>query len=209
MTGANGVLANFETFPDSFIRNAAGQLTAIRAGYVNADGDISKGTDFTVAANWKALGGTWRASMEGTRMRSYKSRIFTTRDYVEAVGGAWNASTLYLKWKHDARVSYSKGDWSSTLSQSFKSGYKDFVPGGVAFAPNFQADVKSYTLYNVSTTYKGFKNLTVIAGIQNLLNTDPPFTAADVDFSPGTAWDARVANPRGRAYTVNLTYNFK
>ena len=209
VTGVNGVLLNFQTFPDSFIRNAAGQLTAIRAGYVNADGDIAKGTDISIAANWKAMGATWRAVLDGTRMRSYKSRIFTTRDYVEAVGGTWDAANLYLKWKHNARVSYTRGDWSATLSQSYASGYKNFVPDGVAFAPNFNPNVKSYTLYNVSATYKGFKNLTIIGGVQNLLNTDPPFSAANVDFSPGTAWDARAANPRGRAYTVNLTYTFK
>jgi len=209
VTGANGVLANFQTFPDSFIRNPAGALTAIRAGYVNADGDIAKGTEVSVNAKWTGFGGRFTAGMDGTRMDSYRSRIFKTRDYVEAVGGAWDASTIYLKWKHTARVTFAKGPWSSTLSQSYSSGYKDFVPDGVAFAPDWKRDVDSYTLYNVSATYKGVKNLTVIAGIQNLLNTDPPFTAANVDVAPGTAWDARVANPRGRAYTLNLSYHFK
>ena len=209
VTGANGVLANFETFPDSFIRNAAGALTAIRAGYVNADGDIARGTEISVNTNWKGFGGKFTAGLDGTKMDSYKSRVFKTRDYVEAVGGAWNASTIYLKWKHTARTTFTKGVWSGTLSQSYASGYKDFVPGGVAFAPDFKTDVKSYTLYNISGTYKGIKNLTVIGGIQNIFNTDPPFTAADVDFAPGTAWDARVANPRGRAYTLNLSYHFK
>ncbi len=209
VTGANGVLANFQTFPSSFIRDANGNLTAIRAGYVNADGDILKGTDISVSTNWKALGGTWRASIEGTRMNSYKSRIFKNRDYVEAVGGAWDASNLYLKWKHTARVSYTKGNWANTLSQNYSSGYKDFVPDGVAFAPNFKPDVERYIVYNLSTSYSGIKDLTVIGGIQNLLNTDPPFTAANVDFAPGTAWDARVANPRGRTFTLNLAYRFK
>ncbi len=208
VTGANGVLANFQTFPDSFIRNAAGALTAIRAGYVNADGDIARGTEIGVTANWRALGAKWTAGLDGTKMKSYKSRVFKTRDYVEAVGGAWDASTIYPKWKHSARVTYAKGDWSTTLSQSYTAGYKDFVPGGVAFAPNWKADVESYILYNVSATYRGIKNLTIIGGIQNLLNTDPPFTAADVDFAPGTAWDARIANPRGRAVTLNLNYKF-
>lgn len=208
VTGVNGVLANFQTFPDSFIRNAAGALTAIRAGYVNADGDIARGTEIGVAANWRALGGKWTAGLDGTKMKSYKSRVFKTRDYVEAVGGAWDASTVYPKWKHSARVTYAKGDWSTTLSQSYTAGYKDFVPDGVAFAPNWKADVESYILYNVSATYKGIKNLTIIGGIQNLLNTDPPFTAANVDFAPGTAWDARIANPRGRAFTLNLNYKF-
>ncbi len=208
VTGVNGVLANFQTFPDSFIRNAAGALTAIRAGYVNADGDIARGTEIGVAANWRALGGKWTAGLDGTKMKSYKSRVFKTRDYVEAVGGAWDASTVYPKWKHSARMTYATGNWSTTLSQSYTAGYKDFVPDGVAFAPNWKSDVESYILYNVSATYKGFKNLTIIGGIQNLLNTDPPFTAANVDFAPGTAWDARIANPRGRAFTLNLNYKF-
>jgi iron complex outermembrane receptor protein len=208
VTGANGVLANFQTFPDSFIRNSTGALTAIRAGYVNADGDIARGTEFSATANWRALGAKWTATIDGTRMKSYKSRIFKTRDYVEAVGGAWDASTIYPRWKHNARITYTRGDWSSTLSQSYTSGYNDFVPDGVAFAPDWKSKVESYILYNISATYKGIKNLTVIGGIQNVLNTDPPFTAANVDFAPGTAWDARVANPRGRAYTLNLTYKF-
>jgi iron complex outermembrane receptor protein len=46
-------------------------------------------------------------------------------------------------------------------------------------------------------------------GIKNLLNTDPPFTAHNVDFSPGTGWEARVGDPRGRAYTLSATYTFK
>jgi iron complex outermembrane recepter protein len=209
VTGANGVLANFQTFPDSFIRDAAGNLTAIRAGYVNADGDILKAVDIGIAANWKALGGTWKASIEGTRMQSYKSRIFKNRDYVEAVGGAWDASTQYLKWKHTARASYTKGSWSTTVSQNYSSGYKDFVPDGVAFAPNFNPNVKAYTVYNASVSYSGVKDLTLIGGIQNLLNTDPPFTAANVDFAPGTAWDARVANPRGRTFTLTAAYRFR
>jgi iron complex outermembrane recepter protein len=207
--GTNGVLANFQTFPDSFIRDANGNLTAIRAGYVNADGDIARGTDISINTSWKALGGTWRGVLEGTKMHSYKSRIFVTRDYVEAVGGAWDANNLYLDWKHTARVTYTRGSWSHTLSQNYSSGYKDFVPDGVAFAPNWKADVEDYTVYNVSTSYTGIKNLTVNAGIQNVLNTDPPFTAANVDFAPGTAWDARVANPRGRTFTLTLGYRFK
>jgi iron complex outermembrane recepter protein len=209
VTGANGVLTNFATFPDSFIRDASGNLTAIRAGYVNADGDIARGLELSATANWRALGGRFTAGIDGTRMQSYKSRIFKDRPYVEAVGGAWDASTIYLKWKHNARISFSKGDWSTTLTQSYSDGYKDFVPDGVAFAPNFDPNVKSYTIYNVSATYRGIKGWTFIGGIQNLLDKDPPFTAANVDFAPGTAWDARVANPRLRAFTLNATYRFK
>lgn len=209
VTGTDGVLANFQTFPDSFQRDASGALTAIRAGYVNADGDQTRGTELSATVNWRAMGGVWRANIDGTKMHSYKSRIFKTRDYVEAVGGAWNASTLYLKWKHSASISYITPNWTTNLSQNYSAGYKDYVPGGVAFAPAYKPDVEAYSVFNMSATYKAIKNLTISGGVQNILNTDPPFTAANVDELSSTAWDARVANPRGRAYTLNLTYNFK
>jgi iron complex outermembrane receptor protein len=83
------------------------------------------------------------------------------------------------------------------------------VPSGVARAPDFNPNVSEYIVYNVSATYTGFKNMTITGGIKNLLDTDPPFTAHNVDFAGGTAWDPRVANPRGRAYTLRLTYRFK
>ena len=207
--GVNGILANFQTFPDSFLRDASGNLTAIRAGFVNADGDIAKGTELSVNTKWRAFGGRFTAGLEGTRMDSYRSRVFKDRNYVEAVGGAYSAGTLYLKWKHTARISYSKKDWSTTLSQNYSSGYKDDVPSGVAFAPNYNPNVDNYTVYNVSATYRGIKNLTIIGGVDNILNTDPPFTAANVDFAAGTGWDARVANPRGRAFRINFSYLFK
>ncbi|MEQ1518631.1 MAG: hypothetical protein ABL931_19290, partial [Usitatibacteraceae bacterium] len=82
------------------------------------------------------------------------------------------------------------------------------TPAGVANAPDYNPNVDAYILYNVSATYSGFKNLTITGGIKNLLNTDPPFTAHNVDFAGGTAWDSRVGNPRGRAYTLSLTYRF-
>ena len=76
------------------------------------------------------------------------------------------------------------------------------VPAG------FNPDVKAYIVYGLSGTYSGFKNTTVTLGVKNLLNTDPPFTAHNVDFAAGAGWDPRVGDPRGRAYTARVTYKF-
>ena len=65
--------------------------------------------------------------------------------------------------------------------------------------PGFNPDVASYTVYNLSATYTGFKNLTLTGGIKNLFDTDPPFTAHNLDFAAGAGWDPGVADPRGLA----------
>ena len=55
--------------------------------------------------------------------------------------------------------------------------------------------------------YSGIKNLTITAGIKNLLNTDPPFSVTyDTNTGAGSSWEPRVADPRGRAYTLRVEY---
>ena len=204
------VIANYLTFPEALVRGTDGRLDGpggyIRAGFVNADGDITRGVDVNLKANGKLANGNWNVNVDGTYMDSHRSRIFASQPFVETVG-KWNSRDLFVRWKHQASFTYSQGPWAGTLSQSYTMGYKDEVPLGVV-PPGFNPDVKSYTLYNLALTYTGMKNLTVTAGVKNLLNTDPPFTAHNLDFAAGAGWDPRVADPRGRAYTLRVNYKF-
>ena len=204
------VIANYQTFPGNLVRGTDGRLDGpggfIRAGFVNAEGDITRGVDLGLQFNGKLGNGRWNAGLDGTYIDSFRSRIFASQSYTETVG-KWNSRDLFVRWKHQARITYSEGPWSGTFSQSFTAGYKDEVPAGVV-PPGFNPDVKSYTVYNVSTTYSGFKNTTVTLGVKNLFDRDPPFTAHNVDFAAGAGWDPRVADPRGRAFIARVTYTF-
>ena len=129
--------------------------------------------------------------------------------YQELVGKFYTRD-LYLRWKHHASFGVARGDWSGLLIQSFSSGYADQVPNGGKGTPppGFKPDVSSYTTYNLSGTYTGFKNTTITVGIQNLFDRDPPFTAHNVDEVVGAGWDPRVADPRGRSLSFQLKYKF-
>jgi iron complex outermembrane receptor protein len=204
------VVANYTTFPENLVRGPNGRLDEagafIRAGFVNADGDILRGTDVSVQASGKALGGNIAATLDGTYMHTRKSRIFSNRPD-ESTVGAWNSRDLFVRWKHQLALTYSTAAWSSTLSQSYTHSYADERPVGVV-PPGFDPKVDAYVVYNLSATYNGFKNLSVTAGVKNLLDTDPPFTAHNLDFAAGAGWDPRVADPRGRAYTLRVNYKF-
>ena len=52
------------------------------------------------------------------------------------------------------------------------------------------------------------ENLKATFGIRNLLNTDPPFTLAYLDYGGGSGWEPRVADPRGRAFNLMFEYTF-
>jgi iron complex outermembrane recepter protein len=203
------VLDNYATFPENLVRGTDGRLDGpggfIRAGFVNADGDITRGLDLSLQFNGK-LDGTWNAGIDGTYIDSHRSRVFANQPYTE-FAGQWNSRDLFVRWKHQAQFTYNEGPWSTTFSQSYTSGYRDEVPLGTV-PPGFNPKVKSYTTYNFSASYSGIKNLRLTAGIKNIFDTDPPFTAHNLDFAAGAGWDPRVADPRGRAFTVQASYKF-
>ena len=205
------IIANYATFgPEYLQRGTNGRIDGpggfIRAGFVNADGDITRGTDLSLQVTGQVAGGRVIGTLDGTYMDSHRSRIFSNQPYVETAG-QWNSRDLFVRWKHQLGATYSRGPWSGTVSQSFTSGYKDERPVGTV-PPGFNPKVDSYTTYNVSATYTGIKNLTISAGIKNLFDQDPPFTAHNLDFAAGAGWDPRVADPRGRAYTLRVNYKF-
>ena len=107
-----------------------------------------------------------------------------------------------------------QGPWSGTLSHIYSAGYTDAQLPGVANGTvtpiNYSPNVKAWSTFNLSTTYSGIKNLAVTVGVKNILNTDPPFSAAyDSDTGAGSSWEPRIADPRGRSYWANLTYQFR
>ena len=57
--------------------------------------------------------------------------------------------------------------------------------------------------------YTGFQNLTLTAGVKNLMDEDPPFAITyDSNTGAGSSWEPRVADPRGRSFTLMATYKF-
>lgn len=206
----NVVLDNAELLPGNIIRNADDTINYIQAGWINAAGAKTRGIDLGLRGDGKFEGGwKWSATLDGTWTDSFKFAEIEGQPYKE-YAGLFFPRDLYLKWKHSATFSVTRGDWNFLVSNNFASGYKDQVPNkGIGAPPaGFDPDVSSYTRFGLATTYKGFKNTSITFGVQNLFDRDPPFTAHNVDDVVGAGWDPRVADPRGRAYTLNLTYKF-
>jgi iron complex outermembrane receptor protein len=112
-----------------------------------------------------------------------------------------------------AFLTYKRDNWSSTFSQTYRSGYDDQVLPGVASGrvspPDWNAEVDDYTTYNLSATFSGIKNLLVTGLVKNIFNQDPPFAATyDSNFGSGSSWEPRVADPRGRSFVLNVEYKF-
>ena len=203
------VLANYQALNQYIHRNPDGTIEYVQAGWINAAGSRVRGLDVGLRGEGKINDAKWTATLDGTYMDSFKFAEYQGQEYQELVGKFYTRD-LYLRWKHNASFGVSRGDWSGLLVQSFSSGYKDQLPNGGKGSPppGFKPDVSSYTTYNLSGTYTGFKNTTITVGIQNLFDRDPPFTAHNVDEVVGAGWDPRVADPRGRSLSFQLKYKF-
>jgi len=208
------MVKNFGLFPEAFFRDGSGNLVGIDRRWINAGESVTKGVEVVAKINGQLAGGKWAANLDGAYLIEKKSRLIVNAPFgASEVGVFSRAGDLGLRWKHTISLSYAKGPWIGTVSQTYRDGYKDYVLPGVASGlivpPAWKPDVASYTTYNASASYTGFKNLTLTAGIKNLFDKDPPFSVAyDSNLGSGSSWEPRVADPRGRSFTLMANYKF-
>jgi iron complex outermembrane receptor protein len=199
---------NYGLFTDRFVRDATGNVSVVRAGWVNAAGSSTKGIDWGATGSFNAMGSKWIAAINGTHMLSHMESPLENLPMAEYVG-TFGTRTLYLRNKFTSSLTWNEGSWSSTLTGTYKSGYQDQNLTNRATMPaTANTDVDSYTTFGLSATYKGIKNASFTVGIRNLLDVKPPFTHHDVDDVAGAGWDPRVADPFGRTLTVSMKYDF-
>ena len=208
------MVANYELFKDQFARDAAGNLIGIDQRWVNAGERITRGIEAGARTNGKVWDGIWNAGLDGSYLLEKKSRTTQNSPFgASEVGRFTFTGDLGLKWKHTAYIAFKKGDWSTMFTNVYRAGYLDQVLPGVANGlvtpSNYKAKVDAYSIFHVSATYSGFKNLTLTAGIKNLLNQDPPFAITyDSNTGAGSSWEPRVADPRGRSFNLLANYKF-
>jgi iron complex outermembrane recepter protein len=208
------LIDNYGLFRGNFIRDAGGRLVLIDNRFVNAGATSTQGVEVSLKGNGKVLDGRWSAALEGTYLMEKKSKVVSSAPWGASEIGQFSfAGDLGLRWKHTAYVTYAQGDWAGSLSQTYRKGYQNQeLPGvtsGLVSPPNLQPKVKDYTTYNASLTWSGIKDLGITLGVKNLFDTDPPFAITyDSNFGSGSSWEPRVADPRGRAFTLTVNYKF-
>jgi iron complex outermembrane recepter protein len=205
---------NFSIFQDRFIRNGAGALIQIDQRVVNAGKSFTQGIDVALRGATDIGGGRLGFGLDGTYLLVKKSQLVPSAPISASEIGVFTFSgDLGLKWKHNAYVTYGISDFDFSLSQIFRLGYKNNAIGqvgsGAITRPDVVENVKDYVTYNLSATYTGIKGFRLTAGVKNVFNTDPPFAITyDTDTGAGSSWEPRVADPRGRSFTLLAEFKF-
>jgi iron complex outermembrane receptor protein len=215
--GTTTILANHTLFPGAITRDPiTNAITKIDVRPINAGETETTGVEYTARGDMDIWGGKLIGDINVSQLLKKRSKLIATAPFgASEVGRFTRYSDIGLKWKYTASVSYKKGKWTSRLSQLYRAGYMDYIPPGILngtflpFATEYNPKVDEYITYNLSLTYRYNKDLTVIAGIKNLFNQDPPFSIAyDTNTGAGSSWEPRIADPRGRAFTLSVQYKF-
>lgn len=205
---------NFSIFEDRFIRDSAGSLVQIDQRVINAGKAFTQGIDVSFRGSGELGGGVIGITLDGTYLLEKKSQLVPSAPISGSEIGKFTFSgDLGLRWKHNIAITYDIGDFGFSLSEIFRLGYKNNrigqIGAGNLTRPNQVERVNDYVIFNASISYDGVRNLRITGGVKNILDTDPPFAITyDTDTGAGSSWEPRVADPRGRAFTLLLEYKF-
>ena len=173
--------------PIAFIDGATENLGELR----------TNGIDLSAA--WRSGAtpyGNFGVALDGTYVRKYKYQRERGGVFINALG-RYSDNAPVFRWQHVLTGSWNMGSWGASLGQRFKGGYTD---------QNEIDTVGSYSVFDLSGTWTGIKNLTVTAGINNLFDTNPPRSVQNNTFQRG--FDPRFTDPIGRAFMFRAAYKF-
>ena len=209
------LIENAPLFPERFLRDPAGNITYIDRTWINAGARDTEGLEVSLRGGVETLGGRLLAGLDGTRLLKKREKLTQTAPWGPSLLGVFTfTGDLGLKWKHNAFVSYTNDLFNVTLTQLFRNGYKNFALPGIASGritrPDYNERVDDYIVYNLSASYTGLApGIRLTAGIKNLFDTDPPFAITyDGNTGAGSSWEPRVADPRGRSFTMAAEVKF-
>ena len=207
------LLANQALFSDRVIRTN-GIITLLDLRADNIGSRRTEGLEVMLRGGIDAFGGVLTAGLDGTYLLKKRERFIATGAFGPSLIGVFTyTGDLGLKWKHNAYITYATKDATFSFSQIYRDGYTNqALPGianGTVTRPDFNPRVKPYITYNLSAGVRIQKQLMLTFGVKNVFDTDPPFAITyDSNFGSGSSWEPRVADPRGRSFTMSAEVKF-
>lgn len=210
------LLDNYTLFPDRIIRanGTTGPITLLDLTNDNIGSRRTKGLEVSLRGGFDAATGAFDLGLDGTWLLEKKDRFLPTAPFIDRIGVFSYAGDLGLEWKHNAWVTFNKDDFSLTFSQIYRSGYQNnglpsLTNNVSATRSDYNARVDAYIIYNLSVTQRFGDMFKITGGVRNVFDTDPPFAITyDSNTGAGSSWEPRVADPRGRSFTVLAEVKF-
>jgi iron complex outermembrane receptor protein len=209
------LLQNAQLFPERFLPSQ-NEINLIDRRWINAGARRTQGLEIVLRGGIEGLGGLLSAGLDGTYLLKKREKLTQAAPFGPSLVGVFSyTGDLGLEWKHNAFINYANDDVSLTLTQIFRKGYENNALPSIsnprsAARPDYNPRVDDYIIYNLSMSYTGLgPAYRLTAGIKNLFDRDPPFAITyESNSGAGGSWEPRVADPRGRSFTVAAEVKF-
>ncbi|MBX3594428.1 TonB-dependent receptor [Sphingomonas sp.] len=207
------LLDNASYFPSRIIRTN-GIITLLDLRTDNIGSRRTQGLEVALRGGVDVGNGVVTAGLDGTLLLKKREKLLPNAPYGGSLIGLFTFSgDLGLRWKHNAYLTYTNDKFTATFSQIFRKGYKNYaLPGianGTVTRPDYNEYVNDYIIYNMSVGYEVNKQFRIVGGVKNVFDTDPPFAITyDSNYGSGSSWEPRVADPRGRSFTISVEAKF-
>jgi iron complex outermembrane receptor protein len=189
-------------YANRFVRDANNNLLYIDDSLTNMGGVRTNGIDLTTTYNFpKSRFGQFGVQLDGTYVHEFETQVNRNDPWVSSVNkfGPLDPNVMNFRWKYGASAKWisPNGAWTSTINQQYKQSFEDRNSGTAYHV------IDPYTVYNWSLQYNGFKEWSVLVGVNNVFDRDPP--AANYR---GEGYSSGEASPVGRTYRLRATLNF-
>ncbi len=160
------------------------------------------GVDVSASSSHNTPFGKLKFGIEGTYITKYEYQNEVNGTFFNNAGNFTSDNGAISRWRHVLSAAWTSGVWSASVSQNFVLGYRDDTTG--ATAPRRVGSVETYDAQGIWT---GFKGLTVVLGVKNMFDRDPPASRQGQSFQVG--YDPRYGDAIGRVFYGKIAYAFK
>ena len=209
--------------PNPAYNSQFGKITTVRNSYVNISNQIAEGVDYNIRWQQKVGAYNFTANAQVTYMLAASSQIF--KDFAADN----DLDIIYSnKWVSSIDLRLERGPWTlnwsiDALSKASNDrlfggdtfGWRGFADCGTQATPTttcvqarYDQTVNMHITHDVSVRYRGDK-YSIIAGIQNVLNEDPPLLSTGSGaLRQGNSIYLSNYDVLGRRFFVSADYRF-
>ena len=160
------------------------------------------GLDISATSSHSTPYGKLKFGIEGTYITTYEYQNEVNGVFNNNAGNFTSDNGAISRWRHVLSANWTQGAWSASVFQNFVLGYRDDLKGASA-----ARQVGNVETYDAQGSWTGFKGLTVVAGVKNLFDRDPPSSRQGQTFQVG--YDPRYGDAIGRVFYGKIAYAFK
>jgi iron complex outermembrane receptor protein len=174
----------------------------------NTGGISTDGVDLNVEYTLHTDFGKFRLAMDGTLVTQYRLQEYAGGPELNLVG-QWNqGNEPIIRWQDVLTLDWTQGNWGAGIKNKLESQYTDdhLINQIVVTNPADTRTVGTYSIWDGYVSWKPIAPLSLVVGIQNLLDKDPPFSNQTTDWQSG--YNPRYSDPEGRTFYTRIKYQF-